>query len=264
MNVVIESPLVDAPGLRARTRGLFRRATVPGALNLFPSSGWLLSSAMCAALVACSTDPPAPAVSRTPAPQEYEKTITNFFAFKIREPQKDTRISFSPPEPGSCALDGVANSMRGWVVPVVHETVKGEPGGREAIQITARPYYFWFLGNTIAAVTRRGDRCPGLGSAFDDWSPAGTQAGRLALAADAAPSAADSLHRARVDTSGSGQAGRVQHRTKATPGKDSNAQRGKSKVRRSAAGRLPAKAVRSHVNARIESKPSRASPKLPE
>ena len=227
-------------------------------MSLFPSSRGLLSSTMCAALVACagSADPSAPAVSRTPAPQGYEKTITNFFAFKIREPQKNTKISFSLPEPGSCSLDGYVNSMRGWVVPVVYETLKGELGGREAIQITARQYYFWFLGNTIAAVTRRGDRCPGLGSAFDDSSSAGALAGRFVLAADAFPSPADALQRDRADTSGPGAAGRAQHRIKAAHGKDGNAQRAKKKVGPSAGVRHPTKAARSHVNARIESNPS--------
>lgn len=250
---VIKVGEIDASSAWAASTGYSRRAPATKTVSVSSSSRWLLSSTIFAVLVGCSTDPPAPGISRTPAPQEYEKTITNFFAFKTREPQKNTTISFGPPEPGSCSLDGYVNSMRGWVVPVVHETLKGEPGGREAIQITARPYYFWFLGNTIAAVTRRGDRCPGLGSAFDDSASTGALAGRFVLAAHASPSPADALQRDRVDPSGPSAADRAQHRTKAAHGK---AQRAKKKVGPSAGIGHSIKVVRSHVRARIESNPS--------
>ena len=104
---------------------------------------------------------------RTPPPQAYEKTITNYFAFKVRGPQqKNAQFHFSPPEPGACSLDGHLNSIRGWVVPVVYETRTGELTGRETIRINARPYFFWFLGNTIAGVTPRLESCPGVGSSF--------------------------------------------------------------------------------------------------
>ena len=216
---------------------------VPKTVSLFPSCRSLLALTVCATLVACagSTDPPAPAVSRTPAPRGYEDTITNFFAFKIRAPEKNTRISFSPPEPGSCGLDGYLNSMRGWVVPVVYETLKDELAGKERIQITAKQYYFWFFGNTIAAVTRRGDRCPGLGSAFDDPAPAGAIPGRVVLPAQAIPRPAEALQRERVDMPVPRPAGRAQQRTKPPSGKDGDVQRAKKNARTSAGVRHPEK-----------------------
>lgn len=143
-------------------------------MKRFPSFRSLSSSTLCAALVACaSTEPPAPTVLRTPPPQGYEKTITNYLAFKIRDPQRNSKINVGQPEQGNCSLDVHLNSMRGWVVPVVYETRTGEVTGRETIKITAKPYYFWFLGNTIAGVTPRTEQCPGIGTAFaEEAAPA--------------------------------------------------------------------------------------------
>ena len=156
----------------------------------------LWSSAVCAALVGCasSADAPAPTVVRTRAPQAYDKTITNYFAFKVRGPQKNMRYSFGEPEPGDCAVDGYVNSIRGWVVPVLHETYSGEPNGRDTIRITAKQYYFWFSGDTIAGITPRRDLCPGVGSAFDPVPPTaapGPSNTSLSAPAAAEPTAAD-------------------------------------------------------------------------
>jgi len=76
------------------------------------------------------------------------------------------------PEPGDCALDGYARSIRGWVVPVGYETRTGEVG-KEPIKVTVKPYYFWFLGDTIAGVTPRLELCPGLGATFTEPAPPG-------------------------------------------------------------------------------------------
>jgi hypothetical protein len=153
----------------------------------------LWSSAVCAALVGCasSADAPVATVVRTRAPQAYEKTITNYFAFKVRGPQKNMKFSFGDPEPGDCALDGYLNSIRGWVVPVLHETYSGEPNGRDTIRITAKQYYFWFFGDTIAGITPRRDLCPGVGSAFDPVPPAAarTVISNTSLTAPLAPEA---------------------------------------------------------------------------
>ena len=143
----------------------------------FPSFRSLSSSTLCAALVACAStaEPPAPTVLRTPPPQGYEKTITNYLAFKIRDPQRNSKINVGQPEQGDCSLDVHLNSMRGWVVPVVYETRTGEVTGKETIKITAKPFYFWFLGNTIAGVTPRTEQCPGIGTAFEEPSPPKTE-----------------------------------------------------------------------------------------
>jgi hypothetical protein len=139
----------------------------------FPTVRLLASSTICSALIACAgtAEPPAPTVVRARPPQAYEKTINNYFAFKIRGSQKNAQISVGQPEPSSCALDGGANSMRGWVVVAAYETRTGELTGKETIKITAKPYYFWFLGDTIAGVTSRLERCPGLETAFDEVAP---------------------------------------------------------------------------------------------
>jgi len=135
------------------------------------ADGWPLSSAIaCALLAACATssEPAAPAVVRTRAPVAYEKTIDNYLAFRLRNPAKNTRIHVAPPEPGDCPLDGTPQSIRGWVVQVTHETYSGDPSGKDAIRITAKPYWFWFSGDTIAGISPRADLCPGIVSAFDD------------------------------------------------------------------------------------------------
>ena len=88
--------------------------------------------AACAVLAACATspEPAAPTVVRTRAPVAYEKTIDNYLAFRLRNPQKNTRISVAPAEPGDCPIDGRPQSIRGWVVPVTHETFSGELTGK--------------------------------------------------------------------------------------------------------------------------------------
>lgn len=138
--------------------------------HLFPRLPVLAASALCTFLVACVGGPDLAAntVSRTPPPQEVEKTINNFFAFKLPGPQKNTNIGVGKPEPGDCALGGYASSMRGWVVPVVYRTFSGELGSGQTIQINEKQYFFWFQGNTIAGITRRSELCPGLGSVFGD------------------------------------------------------------------------------------------------
>lgn len=168
-------------------------------LSLF---GLAASSAFCAALVACAgAGEPAPqTVVRTPAPKDYEKTITNYLAFRIRGSQKDAELAFSLPEPGDCPLDGHAASARGWVVPVVHATRKGEATGRETIKITTKQYYFWFLGDTIAGITPRIELCPGLGTLFGEVAPLAAGAGEPLPAAVGSRAKADA--RAREGTGG--------------------------------------------------------------
>ena len=89
-------------------------------MSLTPRCRCLLAAMPCAALIACAaaTDLSVTAVARTAAPQDYEKTITNFFAFKLPGPQKNTYIAVAQPEPGDCAVGRYSTSMRGWVVPV--------------------------------------------------------------------------------------------------------------------------------------------------
>ena len=142
---------------------------VPRAWVLTADGRALSSLFACALLAACATsqEPAAPAVVRTRAPQDYEKTINNYLAFRLR-PQKNTRVSVAPPEPGDCPIDGTPSSIRGWVVPVTQETFSGELTGKDTIRITAKPYWFWFSGDTIAGITPRADLCPGIVSAFDD------------------------------------------------------------------------------------------------
>jgi len=146
----------------------------------------VLSSALCAALLGCasSADTATPEVVRTPPPRNYEKTITDYLAFKIRNPQKNAEVNFGAPEPGACALDAYTTSSRGWVVPVAYLTRTGEATGKETIRINTKQYYFWFLGNTIAGITPRIELCPGNGAGFE--APPAT----AALASTASPVAA--------------------------------------------------------------------------
>lgn len=180
-----------AKAVLAQSRLLPARVTSPNVLNpmnLLPTLRWVSSSSVCALLVACAGtgEPAAPTVVRTAAPQGYEKTINNFLAFRIRGPRNNSQITVGHPEPGDCALDGYARSIRGWVVPVAYETRAGELTGKETIKITVKPYYFWFLGDTIAGVTPRIELCPGLGATFTEAAaPAGLAP---ALPAAAAPS----------------------------------------------------------------------------
>lgn len=144
-------------------------------MNLPSSFKLATSSMLCAAVVGCAgVEPARPIVVRSPAPKDYEKTVTNYLAFRIRNAPKNAEISIGAPEPGACALDGYATSTRGWVVPVLYVTRTGEV--KEAIRIDAKQYYFWFLGNTIAGITPRMELCPGLGSGFESPLPAATAA----------------------------------------------------------------------------------------
>jgi hypothetical protein len=172
---------------------------------------------MCAALIACAgtAEPPAPTVVRTRPPQAYEKTINNYFAFKIRGSQKNAQISVGQPEPASCALDGTANSMRGWVVVAAYETRSGELTGKETIKITAKPYYFWFLGDTIAGVTSRLERCPGQETAFDEVAP---------------PTKPDPQQSQGLDTSEASKGDPAQNQGKASSGQKTDTAQGKKKT----------------------------------
>ena len=142
---------------------------VPRAWDLIADGRLLPVAVACGLLAACATssEPAAPQVVRTRAPVAYEKTINNYLAFKLR-PQKNTRVSVAAPEPGDCPIDGTPSSIRGWVVPVTHETFSGELNNKDTIRVTAKPYWFWFNGETIAGITPRADLCPGIVSAFDD------------------------------------------------------------------------------------------------
>jgi hypothetical protein len=148
-------------------------------MDLFSTFRAASSWALCAALVACAgtPDPGPPTVVRTRAPEGYERTINNYFAFHVRGPQTNVGIDVGKPEPGRCALDGYVTSQRGWVVPVVYATRTGAPTGKEAINITAKQYYFWFLGNTMAGITPRIDLCPGFGVAFSEDAQPSARAG---------------------------------------------------------------------------------------
>lgn len=130
------------------------------------------AASLCAAVVGCASGVDStPTVVRTPPPQNYQTTITNYLAFKIRNPPKNAEVKFGPPEPGACALGGYVTSSRGWVVPVAYATRTGEATGKETIRINAKQYYFWFLGDTLAGVTPRIELCPGVGSGFDSPVP---------------------------------------------------------------------------------------------
>ena len=141
-------------------------------IRILVADGRTLAAVLASALLAAcaSSEPAAPTVVRARAPVAYEKTINNYFAFRPR-PQKNTRINVASPEPGDCPLDGTPSSIRGWVVPVTQETFSGELTGKDTIRITAKPYWFWFNGETIAGITPRADLCPGIVSAFDDARP---------------------------------------------------------------------------------------------
>ena len=188
------------------------------------ADGRALSSLLaCALLAACATsqEPAAPQVVRTRAPQGYEKTINNYLAFRLR-PQKNTRISVAPPEPGDCPIDGTPSSIRGWVVPVTQETFSGELTGKDTIRITAKPYWFWFNGDTIAGITPRADLCPGIVSAFDD--PYKARPATTAVEAPVAPVAA----RAEPAESMRKPASTAKHTTKSTKKKPTSSTAGKA------------------------------------
>jgi hypothetical protein len=223
-------------------------------MNLLSSFRLATSSSLCAALVACagSGEPASPAVSRTPPPQGYEKTITNYLAFKIRGSQKNAVLSFGPPEPGPCPLDGYISSSRGWVVPVVYETRTREPSGKETVHITTRSYFFWFLGNTIAGITPRIELCPGAGTIFLDAASPGAGTPALLPAAFAAPAKPDAP---RSDVAPeSSKRGRPQERAKAAVGqKHATAHAAKKS---GASGKVR------HVVKKVGSPRAKAKPKL--
>ena len=140
--------------------------------HLFPR--WAMSSVVCAALAGCASteDSGPPPVLRTASPQGYEKTINDFFAFRIRGPQDNAVIAVGAPEPGACPLDGYKASSRGWVVPTIYETRTRDSSGKGAVNVTSKQYYFWFLGNTIAGISPRIELCPGAGMTFgEDVAP---------------------------------------------------------------------------------------------
>jgi hypothetical protein len=150
-------------------------------MNLSSTFGLATSAVLCAALIACAGpgEPTTATVVRTPAPQKYESTITNYFAFRIRNPQKNSELTFGQPEPGACALDGYITGRRGWVVPVSYSTRTGEVAGKEPIRFNIKQYYFWFLGDTIAGITPRIELCPGLEATLIEGAPPSAAAGGL-------------------------------------------------------------------------------------
>jgi len=168
------------------------------------SFSFVISAALCSVLAGCASgvDPGPPAVVRTPPPQDYEKTVTNYLAFRIRGPQKNAEITVGAPEPAACALDAYTTSSRGWVVPVAYITRSGEATGKDTIRINAKQYYFWFLGNTIAGITPRLELCPGVGSSFESPTP-DPAAGAAKTTALPAPASADAAEadRAKATTS---------------------------------------------------------------
>jgi hypothetical protein len=155
----------------------------------------LAAPATLAALVlgCASVDTAPPTVVRTAPPQNYEKTITNYLAFRIRNPQKNAEITVGAPEPGACALDAYTTSSRGWVVPVAYATRTGEATGKDTIRINSKQYYFWFLGNTIAGITPRVELCPGVGSGFESPTPDRPPAGPVTTASPVS-TAGDAKH----------------------------------------------------------------------
>src|SRR6185369_9916139 len=70
-------------------------------------------------------------------------TITDYLAFKIRNPQKNAEVNFGAPEPGACALDAYTTSSRGWVVPVAYLTRTGEATGRASKPLRTRRRPRW-------------------------------------------------------------------------------------------------------------------------
>ena len=135
--------------------------------STFLSRGWRArfiggAAAAIALLAGCAStpEPEAPVVIRGRAPIGFEKTIRDYFAFRMPEPQSNVEVSFGKPEPGGCPLGLGRSSERGWVVPVAYATRRGSPTGRETINITGREYYFWFVTDTIAGVTTKMELCP--------------------------------------------------------------------------------------------------------
>jgi len=199
-------------------------------MNLLSSSKSAASATLCAVVVGCaSVDTAPPTVVRTPAPQNYEKTVTNYLAFRIRNAPKNAEISVGAPEPGACSLDAYTTSSRGWVVPVAYVTRSGEVTGKETIRINAKQYYFWFLGNTIAGITPRIDLCPGVGSGFEMPSP------------EPVPLAATGTAKREADGAAAGPQSPDSDRIKPAAGQKSKAS-ASTKKKSSSKARPPAKA----------------------
>ena len=183
-------------------------------MNSLSSFKLAISSALCAALVGCasSDDTATATVVRTPPPRNYEKTVTDYLAFKIRNQPKNAEITVGPPEPGACALDSYTTSSRGWVVPVAYSTRTGEATGKDTIRINTKQYYFWFLGNTIAGITPRIELCPGIGAGFE--------APPAPVAATASPGSASGEAQGReADIAGSSKAASGQKPKSTSSGK---------------------------------------------
>ena len=109
---------------------------------------------------------------RARTPQDYEKTVTNYFALMVRGTKTNVEVGVDKPEPSDCPLDGYITSTRGGVVPVVCATRTDALTGKETIYISAKQYYFWFRGNTIAGVTTRMEQCPGSTTALSEVTQA--------------------------------------------------------------------------------------------
>jgi hypothetical protein len=159
-------------------------------MNLFQTLRLATCSVLGAGLIACAGpgEPTTPTVVRTPPPQKYENTITNYFAFRVRSPQKNSELSFGQPEPGACALDGYITGRRGWVVPVSQATRASEVTGKETIRVNIKQYYFWFLGDTIAGITPRVELCPGLEATLIDGAAPSAAVGGFVTTASPLPS----------------------------------------------------------------------------
>ena len=182
---------------RARTR----RRNLKHDAKMKPLSSFRLLSclALCAALVGCaSSADTTPAVVRTPPPVNYEKTVTDYLAVKIRNQPKNAEVTVGQPEPGACSLDAYTTSSRGWVVPVAYSTRTGE-AGKDTIRINTKQYYFWFLGSTIAGITPRIELCPGLGASFEPPPPLEPVA-VTTTAPPAPPSEADAAAQSKAAT----------------------------------------------------------------
>ena len=176
-------------------------------MNPLSSFKLAISSALCAASVGCasSDDTATTTVVRTPPPRNYEKTVTDYLAFKIRNQPKNAEVTVGPPEPGACALDAYTTSSRGWVVPVAYSTRTGEATGKDTIRINTKQYYFWFLGNTIAGITPRIELCPGIGAGFEAPPPDPAAAG-LAATASPGPASGEAQRREETDSAGAPKA----------------------------------------------------------
>ena len=169
------------------------------------SFGLLSSLALCAALVGCaSSADTTPAVVRTPPPVNYQKTVTDYLAVKIRNQPKNAEVTVGQPEPGACSLDAYTTSSRGWVVPVAYSTRTGE-AGKDTIRINTKQYYFWFLGNTIAGITPRIELCPGIGAGFEA-PPPDPAAGGLAATASPGSATGEAPRREEADSAGASKA----------------------------------------------------------